>query len=47
VANVKPSKEKSREKIDGVSALVDAMDQLIRAPIPATSPYEGRGLLVL
>lgn len=46
-ANVKPSKDKSREKIDGVSALVDAMDQLIRAPIEKKSTYEDHGLLVL
>jgi phage terminase large subunit-like protein len=42
--NVKPSKKRSREKIDGVSALVTALDGALREP---GSIYERRGLLVV
>jgi len=42
--NVKPSKEKARERIDGVVALIMALDRAIRNE---ASPYEQRGLIVL
>jgi phage terminase large subunit-like protein len=42
--NVKPSKKRSRERIDGVSALVTALDGALRDP---ASVYESRGLIVL
>ena len=42
--NVKPSKKRSREKIDGVSALVTALDGALR---DAGSIYERRGLIVV
>lgn len=44
--NVKPSKAKSREKIDGVVALVMAMARKIAAE-ESESPYEDRGMLSL
>jgi len=44
--NIKPSKERSREKIDGVSAMVNAIDQLTRNAA-GSNPYESRGMLVL
>lgn len=42
--NIRPNKERSREKIDGVSALVTALDGALRNP---GSVYETRGLIVL
>jgi len=44
--NQKPSKEKSREKIDGMVALIMALDLALRHPKPE-SPYAKRGLRVL
>jgi phage terminase large subunit-like protein len=44
--NVKPDKEKSREKIDGVVALIMAIDLALRHP-ESKSVYEGRGLRTL
>ena len=44
--NIKPSKRKSTEKIDGVVALVMALDRAIRVGnIPTESIYDSRGLL--
>lgn len=45
--NVKPSKEKSREKIDGMVALIMALDRAMRHPLSKKSIYETRGLVTL
>ncbi len=45
--NVKPDKSKSREKIDGIVALVMSLDRLIRHGGQPGSVYETRGLLEL
>lgn len=45
--NVKPNKDKSREKIDGVVAGIMAMDRAIRHEDPPVSVYETRGLEVI
>lgn len=44
--NVKPNKAKSREKIDGMVALIMALDRAIRHQQPG-SVYERRGILVV
>jgi phage terminase large subunit-like protein len=44
--NIKPDKEKSLEKIDGMVALIMALDRAIRHN-PAGSVYESRGILTL
>lgn len=44
--NIKPDKEKSREKIDGMVALIMAIDLALRHP-EAKSIYETRGILRL
>ncbi|MGE5590172.1 MAG: terminase large subunit, partial [Bacillota bacterium] len=43
--NIKPSKAKSRERIDGITALVLALSRA--AVQPQESPYEERGVLIL
>jgi len=43
-ANAKPDKEKSREKIDGVIAMLMALDRAVRHA-DTTSVYESRGVL--
>ena len=46
--NVKPDREKSRQKIDGMAALIMALDRALRNEgSPHTSVYEERGVLVL
>lgn len=45
--NVKPDKAKSREKIDGMVALIMALDRALRREGEKTSIYEERGLLWL
>jgi len=45
--NVKPNKNKSREKIDGIVAGLMALDRAIRHEGPGTSVYEGRGIRTL
>ena len=47
--NIKPDKQKSTEKSDGVVALIMALDRVIRNgnAAPAHSVYDERGLLVL
>lgn len=47
--NIKPDKQKSTEKIDGVVATIMALDRAIRGgnPNTPTSVYDERGLLVL
>jgi len=44
--NIKPSKAKSRERIDGIVALVMALGRMI-SHVGDASPYETRGLRVL
>lgn len=45
--NIKPDKEKSTEKIDGVVALIMAWDRSIRNQGGSGSVYYERGILVL
>ena len=44
--NIKPDKEKSTEKIDGIVALIMGLDRAIRYE-SSDSVYDGRGLLIL
>ena len=47
-SNIKPDKEKSTEKIDGVVATIMALDRAIRCGNDTSeSVYDTRGLLVL
>ena len=43
--NLKPDKEKSTEKIDGIVAMILALARIIVQPEPRKSVYETRGLL--
>ena len=45
--NLKPDKEKSSEKIDGIVALVMALGRAIVQPAPEESVYAARGLLTV
>lgn len=45
--NLKPDKEKSIEKIDGMVAMVMALDRALRHQPPKRSVYEDRGLLAV
>lgn len=45
--NIKPDKERSIEKIDGMVALIMGLDRAIRNEGPENSVYEERGLKVL
>lgn len=47
--NIKPDKQKSTEKIDGVVATIMALDRAIRggSANSGASVYDSRGLLVL
>lgn len=45
--NQKPDKAKALEKIDGISALVNAIALAVQAPVAPRSVYEDRGLLFL
>jgi len=45
--NIKLDKEKSTEKIDGVVALVMALDRAIRNQGSSRSVYDDRGILVI
>jgi phage terminase large subunit-like protein len=45
--NLKPDKNKSTEKIDGMVALIMAIDRATRQPGEGDSVYESRGLIVL
>ena len=44
--NIKPDKERSVEKIDGIVALIMGLDRCIRNDGPAESVYDSRGLIV-
>ncbi|MDV2503095.1 MAG: terminase TerL endonuclease subunit [bacterium] len=46
-ANVKPNRAKSREKIDGVVALIMAIDRATRWRDAPESPYKKRGILFI
>lgn len=45
--NIKLSKLKSREKIDGPAAAVDAVAAMLATPAPRRSVYQSRGLIFL
>ena len=45
--NIKPSKQKSTEKIDGAVATIMALDRALRQEEPKKSVYEKRGLVFL
>ena len=45
--NIKPDKERSVEKIDGIVALIMGLDRAIRYNDNSTSVYDSRGLLIL
>lgn len=45
--NVKPDKGKAADKIDGVAALINALERTMRTEAPGDSVYEERGLIVL
>lgn len=45
--NVKPDKGKAADKIDGVAALVNALERTMRTEQPGNSVYEERGPIVL
>jgi phage terminase large subunit-like protein len=45
--NIKPDKEKSREKIDGIVALIMALDRAMRNAHQAQSVYAARGVRAL
>ena len=42
--NIKPDKKKSKEKIDGITALVMAIARTMNKPVQTTSVYEERGI---
>jgi phage terminase large subunit-like protein len=45
--NIKPDKDKSSEKIDGLVALIEAVDRVTRRVVPKKSVYEERGMVVV
>jgi phage terminase large subunit-like protein len=45
--NIKPDKERSREKIDGMVSLIMALDRALRHQPPRKSVYEERGLEIV
>jgi len=45
--NIKPDKEKSTEKIDGIVATIMALDRAIRNKGNAGSVYDERGILII
>ena len=45
--NVKPNKQKSREKIDGIVAGIMALDRAMRSEGESGSVYEEHGLMVI
>ena len=45
--NLKPDKEKSTEKIDGMVALIMALDRAMRHEGEGSSIYETRGLITI
>lgn len=45
--NIKPDKKASAEKVDGVVALIMALDQAVRGEGPSSSVYEDQELVIL
>ncbi|MCK8826397.1 terminase large subunit [Natroniella acetigena] len=45
--NIKPDKDKSQERIDGIVALIMALDRLIRNEGDNGTPYDDRGIFFL
>jgi phage terminase large subunit-like protein len=45
--NIKPSKRRARDRIDGVAALVTALSRAMVQAAPVVSIYETRGVLSL
>jgi phage terminase large subunit-like protein len=45
--NIKPDKEKSTEKIDGIVALIMALDRALKGGGGDESPYDTRGIIVI
>jgi len=45
--NIKPSKKKSTERIDGITALVMAIGRMVTSPEDKPSVYETRGVLIV
>jgi phage terminase large subunit-like protein len=45
--NIKPDKEKSTEKIDGIVAAIMALDRCVRNIDEDGSVYDERGILIL
>jgi len=45
--NVKPAKDKGADKIDGVAALINAIERTLRTEAPSESVYEERGPVIL
>lgn len=45
--NIKPDKERSKEKIDGIVAMIMAMHRIVSAPVQAESVYSKRGIIFL
>jgi phage terminase large subunit-like protein len=42
--NIKPDKDKSKEKIDGITALIMAVARTISQPAQKKSRYESEGI---
>lgn len=45
--NIKPDKEHSKEKIDGIVAMIMAMHRIVANPTPRGHPYNQRGIVFL
>ena len=45
--NLKPSKKKSTERIDGIVAAIMALRRALNQPPPSRSVYEDRGIIIL
>ncbi len=45
--NLKPSKKKSTERIDGIVAAIMALGRALSQPPPSRSVYEDRGIIIL
>lgn len=45
--NIKPDKEKSKEKIDGIVATIMALDRIVRHESGGASVYEERGIITI
>jgi len=45
--NLKPSKKKSTERIDGIVAAIMALGRALNQPTPLRSVYEDRGMIIV